>query len=84
MVVNDARNLHEGVDCRRANALEASSHQALAYGLRFGRLDRYLASIAEVAFDGFVFYEAPTVVAERSEILDYLQICIASSNILLE
>lgn len=72
MVVNDPGNLHERVDRCRANALEASAHQVLAYGFSFGRLGRHLASIAEPVCDGPVVHKGPTVVAEGSEFLNNL------------
>lgn len=80
MVVYDPGDLHEGVDCRRADALEASPHQVLAHGFRFGRLGGYSASVEEAVCNGPVVHEAPAVVAERSEFLNYLQKCVDVSN----
>lgn len=80
MVVNDPGNLHEGVDCCRANTLEPPAHQVLAYGFSFRRLCRYLTSIAEAVCDGPVVHKAPAVVAERSEFFNNLQVSIRKFN----
>lgn len=74
MIVNDPGNLHERVNRCRANTLEPSAHQVLAYGFSFWCLCRYLASIAEAVRDGFVVHKAPTVVTEWSEFLNHLQV----------